>query len=418
MKKSFIIGIAALFIASASVFAQTEADFEFRNGTITGYKGTSKDVVIPAEINGIPVTSIEEGAFYKKELTSVIIPDSVTSIGSYAFCTNKLTSVIIPDSVTSIGSYTFCTNKLISVTLPDTVEIASSAFSENPIDGFLVGYLKAGKKAGTYDQPVATEDDFDVEQLANNTLKITGYKGSIKDITIPSELWGLKVTSIGRSAFAREHLTSVIIPDTVTEIGEHAFNDNDLANVTLGKGIVKINTGAFSVNKKLESIVLPDSLVEIGEQAFSSCGLTSITWGKKIATLRANAFSHNKLTELTIPGTIITIPPRCFEWNQIESLILSNGITLIESYAFGLNPITTLVIPASLATADRNSLGIIVPRIQDSFGSQLTRVTLPANMVEGNLNGGKVPETLFNFWISQNKAGGTYIKRGPIWSKE
>jgi hypothetical protein len=23
-----------------------------------------------------------------------------------------------------------------------------------------------------------------------------------------------------------------------------------------------------------------------------------------------------------------------------------------------------------------------------------------------------------NFWISQNKAGGTYVKRGPIWVKE
>ena len=60
---------------------------------------------IPSTINGYPVTSIADKAFFDSSgITSVTIPDSVTRIGSKAFyyCSG-LTSVTIPDSVTSIG---------------------------------------------------------------------------------------------------------------------------------------------------------------------------------------------------------------------------------------------------------------------------------------------------------------------------
>ncbi len=43
-------------------------------------------VIIPSEIDGLPVTSIGEWAFCGcSGLTSVTIPDSVTSIGEWAF---------------------------------------------------------------------------------------------------------------------------------------------------------------------------------------------------------------------------------------------------------------------------------------------------------------------------------------------
>lgn len=70
------------------------------------------------------LTSIGYRAFYyRTNLTSVTIPNSVTDIGERAFDENhSLTSVIIPDSVTSIGNsaFTWCV-KLTSISYNGTI---------------------------------------------------------------------------------------------------------------------------------------------------------------------------------------------------------------------------------------------------------------------------------------------------------
>ena len=69
-------------------------------------------------------TSIEggmDGAFFSKNLTSVVIPDSITAIADFAFHDNQLTSVVIPDTVTSIGRKAFGNNSLKSVIVPNDV---------------------------------------------------------------------------------------------------------------------------------------------------------------------------------------------------------------------------------------------------------------------------------------------------------
>ena len=81
-------------------------------------------LVIPDEIEGLPVTSIKDSAFFDcGSLRSIIIPEGVTSIGDYAFsgCCS-LTSIIIPQGVTIIGDHAFydC-GSLTSITIPNSV---------------------------------------------------------------------------------------------------------------------------------------------------------------------------------------------------------------------------------------------------------------------------------------------------------
>ncbi len=99
---------------------------------ITDCDDSVTEVIIPNEIESLPVTSIGYVTFSGcNGLTSITIPDSVTSIGSCAFwsCSN-LTSITIPDSLTSIGYEAFfgCSG-LTSIIIPDSVtSIRASAF--------------------------------------------------------------------------------------------------------------------------------------------------------------------------------------------------------------------------------------------------------------------------------------------------
>jgi len=98
------------WVLPAAVLAQ----FDFTANTdgslnIQDYNGSSSVVVIPSTTNGLPVTSIGDGAFSGNDnLTSVTIPDSVTGIGDGAFesCTS-LTSVYFKGNAPSLGWYVF-----------------------------------------------------------------------------------------------------------------------------------------------------------------------------------------------------------------------------------------------------------------------------------------------------------------------
>lgn len=101
--------------------------------TITNYPTSATgEIIIPAFIEGKPVTRIGNNAFADcSGLTRVTIPDGVTSIGNAAFqhCSN-LTQVDIPESVNSIGYWAFMNcSQLTSITIPNGVAtIADSTF--------------------------------------------------------------------------------------------------------------------------------------------------------------------------------------------------------------------------------------------------------------------------------------------------
>lgn len=85
------------------------------------YTGTDAVVTIPAEVEGHPITLINEYAFAKNTtITKVVLPDTVREIGNGAFggCSN-LEEVVLTETVEMIDSYafTFCP-KLQELRLP------------------------------------------------------------------------------------------------------------------------------------------------------------------------------------------------------------------------------------------------------------------------------------------------------------
>jgi hypothetical protein len=123
----FSFSSTVLIISSSTASAQTSGDFSYETRSeiigyldwepveaetgveITEYHGPGGDVVIPDSIDGVPVTSIGQDAFYFcGTLTSVTIPDSVTAIGirAFGFC-GSLTSVTIGNGVAAIQDEAF-----------------------------------------------------------------------------------------------------------------------------------------------------------------------------------------------------------------------------------------------------------------------------------------------------------------------
>jgi len=228
-------------------------DYTETNGkiTITRYKGAGGNVTIPSNIGGKPVIGFGNAFAGNKNITGVIIPDSVTSIGQQAFnnCTN-LTSVNLGNSVTNIGDMVFynCTS-LISVIIPDSVtNIGDAAFSRTGLTS------------------------------VNIPNSVTSIGSSFKDCT---SLVNVTIGNgvIGKSAFEScTSLTSVTIGNRVTSIEWLAFSGcTGLTGITIPNSVTSLN--GFTGCTGLTSVIIPSSVTSIGNGAFARCiNLTSVTF--------------------------------------------------------------------------------------------------------------------------------------------
>ncbi len=381
---------------------------------ITGYSGSETNVEIPASINGLPVESIENGAFSNcTKLTSITIPDSVTYIGFDAFsgCTGLtsitlpnsivdissstfsgcrgLTSIIIPDGVTHIGydAFSGCTG-LTSITIPDSVTYIgdnafyNTAWYENQPDGLIY----AGKVLYKYKG----------EMPENTEIKIND---------------GTKV--ISSSAFwCCSRLTSIIIPDSVTRIGNDAFFGTSLTSVTIPKGVTSIDDFAFSCctdltkfnvsennenyasvdgvlfNKEKNCLVLypngksdkkyiiPDSVKAINRCAFNNCTeLTEITIPDSVTNIEDFAFyGCTNLKSIEIPNTITDIKDGMFfGCSALTSISIPDSVTNIEEYAFwNCTGLTEITIPNSVTNIGDNAF---------SGCTGLTEIIIPDSVI-------------------------------------
>lgn len=232
-------------------------------------KSNPADIVVPDEIEGLPVTSIGDGAFNRCVVYHITIPDSVEYIGEEAFfeCTN-LVDFKIPDGVKSIKDRTFgyC-HSLEAIAIPDSVtSIGDEAF---------------------YWCSSFTE------------LTVPGSVESIGDLAFAkcSELEKLTISdgvkTIGKKAFEEcERLIEAAIADSVTSIGEGAFTScRRLESVKLSSGIETIPEKMFLRCAKLKSVTIPDSVTSIEGYAFYDCyALSSITIPESVESIGENAF--------------------------------------------------------------------------------------------------------------------------------
>ena len=229
-----------------------------------------------------------------------------------------------------------------------------------------------------------TSGDYQYTVLDDGTAKITRYTGSATELTIPSEIDGHSVTSIGYQAF----YGTVYYNDEsnwdngILYIGNHLIEaKSDISgSVEIKQGTKMIAVGAFLRCKSLTGITIPDSVTSISDSAFSCCSsLTSITIPDSVINIGSYAFEDCKsLTSITIPDSVTSIGSRTFyNCTSLTSITIPNSVTSIGDYAFSdCTSLTSITIPNSVtsirddAFSDCTSLtSITIPDSVTSIGS-------------------------------------------------
>ena len=241
----------------------------------------SGEVVIPNIYNGKPVSGFVTGrnsstsAFKQnKNITSVILPNTITVIADYAFCyLSSIVSVAIPNSVTNIGSSAFnsCSG-LTSMVIPNSVTgIGIYAFTEC---------------------------------------------SKLKNINLSSSITRIETWMFGNC----NNLSSIEIFDGITYIGSRAFqNCSMLKSLVIPQSVISISDDSFdgcgglmeivvnSENKIYDSRNNCNAIIETASnKLITGCNFTEIPDG--ITVITCNAFSDCKgLKKIFLPITVTTI---------------------------------------------------------------------------------------------------------------
>lgn len=129
--------VLAIFPVSAFA-AESNGEFTYEvvkdhgapHVVITQYEGTNTKVIVPDTLDGYPVVSIDDRAFYNTKIQSVTIPESVTYIGrqAFMFCEN-LTEVNFEGYTVRLDeeAFSYCTS-LESIWVPCTGVLTGAIF--------------------------------------------------------------------------------------------------------------------------------------------------------------------------------------------------------------------------------------------------------------------------------------------------
>ena len=376
---------------------------------------TELNIVIPSEYNGSPVKAIGDSAFSnKRDILSVIIPDTVTSIGAEAFyyCTS-LKSITIPDSVTRVGkdAFSFCRSlesastpiagenmftyceelkdvdlrgvktigkyafqrceSLKSITIPSSVTsisafafLNSSGLEEVKIDD-LSKWCEISFE-NEYSNPLSSA------QVYGKSTRLYVKGEYNKKLTIPDG-----ATSVSDFAFyGYINVSEITLPDSVTRIGESAFSGcSQLLNINIPSKVTSIGKEAFKNCRNLISIAISDGVKEICDGTFGGCtALSSVTLPDSVTSIGNSTFSDCKsLKSIKLPDCITSISDELF-WGctALEKITIPDGVTVIGIEAFSrCESLTDIIIPEGVKRIESYAF---------EHCTKLTTATLPASV--------------------------------------
>ena len=133
-------------------------------------------------------------------------------------------------------------------------------------------------------------------------------------------------------------LTSLVIPDSVTNIGDYAFwNCRSLTDIVIPDGVTSIGKCAFEGCSALSSVVIPDSVSCIGFGAFENCSsLHSVVIPDSVTNIGDYAFWNcRSLSEIVIPSSVTSIGDAAFEdCSSLSSVVIPESVVNLNGNPF------------------------------------------------------------------------------------
>jgi hypothetical protein len=341
-----------------------------------------------------------------KSVTKVNLPDEVSLIERYAFAETQLASIELSENLKEIGDYAFWSSGLQSISLPDSLEkIGTSAF-EN-VGGITELVLPeklrtiganafSGTSITSIILPIFLES---CENLYY--LSAENNDGPFSHITTLKEAKFADGTIVVAQNVLRgaDSLTSIELPEGITQIGDYAFAGTGIRSITLPSTLKTIGEGSFR-DCSIRSLIMPDRVESIGINAFYNAnGLSEVVLSKKLKTIDTGAFRRTSLKSVLLPATMITgqiwgsegtfsnIPTLekiefadglkvvpSYLLNNLDKaieIVLPESVTIIGDYAFHNSKIQSIHLPSSLESIKNSAF----------YGTDLRSITIPDTVV-------------------------------------
>lgn len=202
------------------------------------------------------------------------------------------------------------------------------------------------------------------QKQKDGALVITGYKGSETEITVPARIGKADVTAIGGNAFspdtarlpedqkkARNAITSVTIPEGVTELADCAFfRCKGLEKVVLPESLKTIGKSVFAGCERLETVTLPAKLRSIGDGAFSGCTrFEKIVIPDSVKSMGTGVFSQcARLREVTLPKGLKELDGTFIDCISLETVPLPKGLTKLDRTFMDCTGLREVILPEGL----------------------------------------------------------------------
>ncbi len=329
-------------------------------------------IEIPAEIDGVPVTTLRDHLFRScKRLKEISIPDTVTHLSKATFSdtpwystlrlqsdfviinhvlidyseSDTETELLIPDGVVTIATYAISPFYCKRIVIPDSVQHleAESITSCYEAEDIVIPETLTDIRYGVFSDSPWLEAD-----LQNGCKIVNGvliYAEEQEEIVIPDG-----VTTIGEGVFYNHYsLESVTIPDTVTSIQDSAFfYCMSLRKIELPPNLTYLGRDAFAYTE-IEHLHFPAFLTSAETSWFGMTALKEITvdsenpaytssdgilYDKNMETLYCYG-RMNKATEYIMPSTVKEIYCVAFENNSfLQTVVCSDVLEIINADAF------------------------------------------------------------------------------------